>query len=305
MSIKKRIENLPVKPEDLSKWILIGKVKLKAQIAAIKAISKLEEGVAAHAAALSDTQDLAEELLYAEARMGDILEAIPEKKASSGRGTRSLPDGIDKKQSHYAQALSRNEDKIAEVVANARETGEVPVRQHVLKAINVHVGRNSGENEWYTPQEYIDAARLVMGSIDCDPATTKEVNKRIKAKKIYTLEDSGLSVECDWRGNIWMNPPYKQPAMSQFCSIFVERYERNETRQGIILINNVTETDAGQLLLKTCSAVCFPSERVKFLDIDGKPGAPLQGQMLIYVGKWWAKFHEVFSEFGICLSGAR
>ena len=31
--------------------------------------------MAAHAAALSDTQDLAEELLYAEARMGDMLAA--------------------------------------------------------------------------------------------------------------------------------------------------------------------------------------------------------------------------------------
>ena len=135
MSIQKRLENLPDKPEDVNRWILIGKVKLKAQIDAIKAISRLEEGVAAHAAALSDTQDFAEKLLYAEARMGNMLAAIPEKKASSGGGTRSLPEGINKKQSHYAQTLSRNEDKIAQVVAEAREKGEVPVRQHVLREI--------------------------------------------------------------------------------------------------------------------------------------------------------------------------
>jgi len=53
---------------------------------------------------------------------------------------KALPDSIDKKQSHYAQELSRHEETIAEVVAEAREKGEVPVRQHVLNKIkNPHV----------------------------------------------------------------------------------------------------------------------------------------------------------------------
>lgn len=136
--IQKRLDQLPVKPEDLSKWILIGKVKLKAQIAAIKAISKLEEGVAAHAAALSDTQDLAEELLYAEARMGDMLANQTSRGGSMDgkRGSKpSRPECISDKQSHFAQTLSCNEDKIAQVVAEAREKGEVPVRQHVLREV--------------------------------------------------------------------------------------------------------------------------------------------------------------------------
>ena len=56
---------------------------------------------------LSDTSDfswrhIVHNLLYAEARMGEKLAAIPDKKASSGSGTCSLPPGIDKKQSHYA-----------------------------------------------------------------------------------------------------------------------------------------------------------------------------------------------------------
>ena len=48
------------------------------------------------------TQDLAEELLYAEARLGEMLEKqdLSEKRASSAKGTCTLPSGIDKKQRH-------------------------------------------------------------------------------------------------------------------------------------------------------------------------------------------------------------
>jgi len=141
--LAKRELNALTKPEEIQKWILIGKVRLKAQIMAIRAIKDIEVGMAAKEAALNDTQDLAEELLYAEARLGEMIEAIPKqgrnKDYGSSKGTIiTLPEGIDKKQSHYAQELSRHEDTIAEVVAEAREKGEIPVRHHVLKAIKAN-----------------------------------------------------------------------------------------------------------------------------------------------------------------------
>jgi len=172
---------------------------------------------------------------------------------------------------------------------------------HKLLPNNPHVSQNTGESEWYTPQLYIDAARLVMGSIDVDPATTKEVNKRIKAKKFYTKEKSGL--EKRWTGTVWMNPPYAQPIIREFCETFLSKYKNAEITQGCVLTNNATETAIGQAMLNACSAVCFPNGRISYWDGSGQPkNTPLQGQMILYFGKWNAKFYEVFSEFGVCLT---
>jgi hypothetical protein len=125
--------------------------------------------------------------------------------------------------------------------------------------------------------------------------TSPEIaNERVKANKFYTQDEDGLSFE--WFGNIWINPPYAQPLIFQFISKLIESKEIN---QAIVLVNNGTETQWGQLLLSNSSAVCFHQSRIRFIDKYGNLGqAPLQGQMICYIGSNVNNFINEFKQYG-------
>jgi len=85
------------------------------------------EAGAAREAALADTQDVADVLLEAERRLGEVLAAIEPKydmPSTTGRHVpnraKTLPEGISWKQSHEAQVLARNPEVIERVKDKAR-----------------------------------------------------------------------------------------------------------------------------------------------------------------------------------------
>lgn len=161
----------------------------------------------------------------------------------------------------------------------------------------VRVSHHSGNNEWYTPTEYVEAARRAMGSIDCDPASSAVANSVVKATQFFTAETDGLSKV--WSGKVWMNPPYAQPLMAQFAAHLVYRFEDGTVDQACVLVNNATETEWFQGLLRRASAICFPRQRIRFLDASGRaPGSPLQGQGVLYLGLSPERFCAEFRTFG-------
>lgn len=171
------------------------------------------------------------------------------------------------------------------------------VESHTKPTSMAHVGYSTGNNEWYTPDEYIQAAKIVMGGIDLDPASTEVANRVVGARKFYTADDDGLLY--DWHGRVWMNPPYAQPAISRFCDRLRTEFDAQNVTEAIALVNNATETAWFQTLIFSASAVCFPLARVKFWSPD-RIAAPLQGQAVVYLGKNEGLFLRSFAGFGWC-----
>lgn len=193
-----------------------------------------------------------------------------------------------------AYQVTKMEPEQQEEISARIEQGETPKAVIADVQKRPHVAFNSGNNEWYTPIEYIEAARKAMGSIDLDPASSEIANKVVKAGTFYTAETNGLDKR--WGGNIWMNPPYSSDLIGKFVDKLVE--ERENYNQAIVLVNNATETEWFNKIVSIASAVCFPKGRVKFYMPDGKTGAPLQGQAIIYIGDNIKAFMDAFSLFG-------
>lgn len=189
---------------------------------------------------------------------------------------------------------------VCEHCEHATDDEHMDLRSRTQTQIKPHVSNNSGNNEWYTPSEYVESARLVLGTIDLDPASSPQANEVVKAMRFFTAEDDGLMQS--WAGRVWMNPPYAAGLVDRFAEKLVAHYEGGEIEQAIILVNNATETAWFHRMAKTAAAICFPKGRVRFWQPSGPLGAPLQGQAVIYMGQNVAGFVHAFGGFGLVVT---
>jgi phage N-6-adenine-methyltransferase len=163
----------------------------------------------------------------------------------------------------------------------------------------------TGEIEWYTPRQYLDAAVEVMGAIELDPASSEAAQEHVRAESYYTLADDGLAQR--WMGRVFLNPPYAMPTIKQFVGKLVESYEAGDVSEAILLTNSAADTSWFHEALAVMSLLCHTRGRISFLQArDGElleKCAPTHGQSFFYFGTAHIDaFREVFGQFGFILS---
>jgi ParB family transcriptional regulator, chromosome partitioning protein len=156
------------------------------------------------------------------------------------------------------------------------------------------------QSEWYTPRFVIDKVREVLGKIDLDPASCPEANKVVRAKSIFTEENSGLAK--DLHGRIFLNPPYQTKLIKVFVSHLLHQLQLGNTKEAIILTHNCTDSRWFHDLASSSAAICLVKGRVKFWRPCLTKSTPARGQALCYFGDRADKFAKVFSTVGtVCV----
>ncbi len=140
--------------------------------------------------------------------------------------------------------------------------------------------------EHNTPAGIVEKVRDVLGSIDLDPASNTLANTVIAAKKHYTINDNGLAKP--WHGSVFCNPPggslvddrdwislfpdgqNGRSLAKAFWQKLCKEVKGGHIDHAIFLAFSVDLLQTSQSCLHAAGdfPVCFPSHRIKYLDVS-------------------------------------
>jgi phage N-6-adenine-methyltransferase len=284
----------------------------------VKELHNQSEAMRAYAKQAKNKQleiDASEIRFRAERRIGELMAA---QKGSAGLNAGGRPSektgsktdpvyaaptlaeaGIDKHLADRARKYAAvPEMEFESILADRRERIETENKRVTVNLIDAghRVTLNTGENEWYTPENHILLARSVLGHIDLDPASSHVANRVVGADKFFSEETNGLAQE--WAGRVWMNPPYAQPLIAHFAEKLVQEFNAGRVTAAIVLTNDSTDTAWFHQLAMASTAICFTRGRIKFVSPNGESGMPTQGQAFFYFGSDVDIFADVFADVG-------
>lgn len=196
----------------------------------------------------------------------------------------------------YRQKVEKNNQDVPADSPELIEISQAGFLRFVGSDGDIKAAQNKGVIEWYTPAEYIEAARSAMGSIDLDPASSKKANEIVKADVFYTKRSNGL--EKDWQGNVFLNPPFKADLIAAFVAKLCQHHETGDVPQAILLTNNNTDTRWWHQATVCSSCVCFTQGRVAFYNPAGETASSTNGQTFFYFGKEPGGFYQHFTTIG-------
>lgn len=158
------------------------------------------------------------------------------------------------------------------------------------------INQTSGDVEYYTPVEIVNAARDVMGGIDLDPASSAAANERVRATTFFTREDDGLAQR--WSGRVWMNHPFGKSTNRAWIKKLVDEYAAENIAQACCITFAATSERWFQPLLQYPQ--CFLCPRTDYYLPDGtKKRGVTKGSVVTYLGERRHEFRQAFSRFGV------
>ena len=246
--LSNRVTQLPDTLEDLSKFVLVGREKLNAVRAEIRAIEKVGLAKEVHEQKLAEAQDIADAVLDAEVKIGELTSQM-----TTVQGQRSdlklIPNGGEKSKSeqladlgikHHErfERLASHPETVRKAKEDARAEGRIVTRQDVLNRIVVP-NKNKSIKETIQDakdqhEEFKQAKHETIVSIDAirqDKENEEIVNREteIKIRKALQAVGSLLIVSND-----------ELQEMSEGMTDMAKRCLCDSVRQGIKLLIHIT-----------------------------------------------------------------
>ena len=140
-----RTTQLPDTIEDLTQFVLVGKSKLNAYMLKLRTVNRLTTAQEIRNQTLEETQELANALIAAEQRIGELLLSIPkqagainfsrdeEKLKTKSETIKEM--GYGKNEAADYQQMAKNPDIVRKVIEEATANGEVVTKSAVMKQI--------------------------------------------------------------------------------------------------------------------------------------------------------------------------
>lgn len=206
--------NLPNTLEDLSKFVLVGREKLTAVRAEIRAIDKVQLAQEVREQKKEEAQMLAEALLDAEVRIGDLLKQIPKASGGDRKSIKFKNDtdvdfeqpvknsvnkletkketierlGFNQKQAERFETLSSNKEIVEQVKAEARENEDIPTRSRVLQLVKQNKDNDNQETDLTEKFKGLEREKAISDNYD----------KAFLKARLLNIEDEDVEIWLKW-----------------------------------------------------------------------------------------------------------
>jgi N6-adenosine-specific RNA methylase IME4 len=219
-------EKLPDNIKELQKYVLFGREAIGVLRAEIRAIDKLKLATDVKEQKLAEAQALAEVVLDSEAKIGELLKAVPAVKNNQytkvegvNGDTEQTPKqksqsavGINKQQAIRFMKLANNIEVIEEAKAEARNSGDILTRSIVLEKIRSAERKAARQViETHEPKPFNGKYSVILADCpwryDWSPTTSRAVENKYPTMSIEDIKAIQIPAEDDAILFLWATAP--------------------------------------------------------------------------------------------------